>query len=342
MTHKTRWARVREGARRAGALRYLEAIGLVVVIGVWSGCRTENEYGDLEVDAGVSVASVPSLLHYSRTVHEPCVRLKGGCTDSDELMLRSATCDAADCTVEPSGNNQLRMIARSAGRHTVRVVAWSGRTQEELTAQTEVEVVDINAVKLQLTVELARTNPAFYTAIAPAGAARVTAKLIEVGTDRTLEWERSSLQWSVKGAEQDKCVLATCTAKNAREGGVEIAATLGAIRSVADVVVQVPRDDDPIRIAFEHEIDPSSIDVPEHVVGQTLYVARERAGHRVPAGADAVRIDGQGCALSSPGEFLPDVASATRDLEVAAGAVCSLIIGGGDAARRIPVRSVIQ
>lgn len=329
--------------------------GLLLLVGavVLAGCAelTGKSYGSLELTRPVGVASVPFEVGASRSVEYGCDTSNkiNPCRDGSEaLEILSATCDGAGCTAEPSRRSAVRVVASRPGRYAVHVEARGAESGDSVSADTTVEVLDVTDVKVEITVDLG--NP-LYTALDESGRAVLSARLV-ARDGRTVDRAAGAVRWSASGAtvapwepsgQQDTTRIAGATA-----GTMVVGATFSPdVSGESRVEVRALGDAVRTRVAVHgSELDPTELDATPGeysvYVPIELHVVLEDAAGRLFAGpAERLRVEGAGCTLARLSPRLGsvvDLDATARQLEVDVGARCTLVVGEGAAARRIPVK----
>ena len=311
-----------------------------------SGCS--ESYSPLEMRAGLGVATVPLFISYHRGVEEWCDTGSkinpSGCRDSSErLTFRSASC-GADCTVEDTGaGGRLRLTAARAGRYTVHLEVHGERSNEDVRAELEVEILEPTATELKVTAQISSAvGGTLYTALAEDGDAWLGLSFGERGTDRSIDFDPTSVVWSAEGAEiteRDRSMELT----GARAGQAVVTARLSdAVHGEArfDVLTPEAAMSTHVSTGRNFEEEPTLVELDPFSPSKRFYTALvDAAARRFPGGAERLRVEGEGCVLErlEADDFFPNANAAVRTVGVPAGGRCLLVVAEGSTERGIVV-----
>ena len=314
------------------------------------GCH--DTFGALELEPSLGMATVPFLVTYERPMEKWCDTNNKinpeGCRQSTEVLtILSVTCDAPGCVVEPAGDaSTLRVTASEPGRPVLRLEARGESSDEVVTSEIALEVLDPGDVDLEVVLAVSSRAETPYTALCEEGSAYVSLTASEQGTGREIRIPEGHARWSVTGGaliESDSAERIVRAAAGA--------STLSAEAILSDTVTASARLDvvavaDAVRSVVAsgaYDAEPFSAEPTELTIRSstaTVLVALEDAkGRRYPGGADRVRVEGEGCELTAEayGLYL-NATEGVRSLSTPSEGGCTLVVRDGTAERRIPVR----
>ena len=324
---------------------------LLLVSTLLGGCH--DTFGALELEPSLGVATVPFLVLYERPMEKWCdtdnkVNFEGCRQSSEVLTILSVTCDAPGCVVEPAGYaGALRVTAAQPGRPVLRVEARGESSDEVVTNEVALEVLDPAEVDVQVGLAVSSRTETPYDALCEEGSAYVSLTVSERGTGREIRIPEGHDRWNVTGGAliegysderivraapgaSDLLVEAVLSDSVTASARLDVVAAADAVRSLV--------------ASGESDAEPFSGEPTELTISygtETLLVALEDAkGRRYPGGADRVRVEGEGCALETEiyGSHL-NAAEGVRWLTTPSEGSCSLVVRDGASERRIPVRS---